>query len=112
MIAVADAVMKLEHGRQGCGAPCDGQSRYFDTVKVASQPIRQPLRVRGVEIDDQADHRAWLVVAPQETDATQLDQAGERLCRPHQKSSIGAFQMNAIVGDQAGQSARPSVRPG
>ncbi|MGB6319927.1 MAG: hypothetical protein WBF64_00185, partial [Xanthobacteraceae bacterium] len=69
-------------------------------MKIEGLPIRQPLRVRGGEIDNPPDHRAWLIVAPQKTDAAQLDQAGKRLRRPHQQSSIDAFQMNPIVAHE------------
>jgi hypothetical protein len=55
--------------------------------------------VRGGEIDHQADNRAGLMIAPQNADAAQFDQAGERLGWAYQKAATGGLKMDAIVAD-------------
>jgi hypothetical protein len=61
----------------------------------------QALGVSGGEIDHKADDRARFVIAPQNADAAQFDQSGERLGWTYQKSAADGLKMDAIVTDEA-----------
>src|SRR5690242_8587304 len=68
-----------DNQREGQIAASHRDSRYFDTGNAGFQGFgrRQPLRVRGVEIDDETDGRMLHKVAAADSEPADLDQAGQ-----------------------------------
>ena len=83
-------------------AGSNGDSRYLDTINLGQQRFRrrQPLRIDGRKIDDQAHNGVIREVATANAEPAYLDQAGQRPCRPNQELSPVCFKMDTIVADQ------------
>jgi hypothetical protein len=85
----------------------NGKPRQRNTFDDGVAPFRQALGILGIKVDDEPYDRAGLVIAPQNAEAAQLDQARERRRWTHQQPSAGGIDMDAIVADQSREKDAP-----
>src|ERR1700741_5368660 len=92
-------------------AGSDGDSRYFDTIKVDFEGFwrRQPPGISGRKVDDEADGRLAHELAAANSEPPDLDQAGQSGRRPDPQSSGHCVEMDTVISDQNGRRQLPTT---
>ena len=83
-------------------AGSDGNSRYFDTIKVDFEGFqcRQPPGIGGRKVDDQADHRLANEFAAANSEPPDLDQAAQSGRRSDPQFIRHCVEMDTVIPDQ------------
>jgi hypothetical protein len=83
-------------------AGSNGDSRYRDTMNVCQQRFRrrQPLRVGGRKINNEAHNGVISEAATANAEPANFDQACQPPRRPNQELSPVYFKLDTIIADQ------------
>ncbi|KJC57236.1 hypothetical protein UP10_29630 [Bradyrhizobium sp. LTSPM299] len=84
---------------------CHGNSRYYNTIKAGFERFwrRQPFRVIGGKVDDQSHHSLRDEGTTADSEASNLDQAGQFARRANPQLFAGCVEMDTVVADQNGR---------